>query len=232
MQRAVLYFRGQGGEDSDLATVGQCAAIHLLHCLQTSIITNTQGRHSTALCLVRQCVEALAVVDAALQEPGLRGQLLSGWREGALSPGALRSELERHAWPRYGSGLWHERWSAFFSDLARAVQPYAHYTRALQEWQYAMVTGLQPDESTGDYRFIAQVGPQTYDAMRASRMTVLHCLVGWTTGRVLAANGALPEDQRQRIHDLGAELARCEYLCGGALSWPDELWPHMFWTER
>jgi len=175
-------------------------------------------------------VEALTVVDAALQLPDLRSQLLSAWRDGQLSPGKLRAELEKSVWPRYGGGLWKESWAEFFADLARAVQPYAHYTRELQEWQFAAVSGLQPRSETHAV-FVAQVGPNTYDAMRASRITVLHSLIGWTLGRLLAANGALADAYKERVHELGTELARCEYLCGGALSWPEELWPHMFWCK-
>jgi len=47
----------------------------------------------------------------------------------------------------YGTGLWDEPWSDFYGNLARAVQPYAHYTTlhgASSNWRMASANGGVP----------------------------------------------------------------------------------------
>ena len=67
-----------------------------------------------------------------MQEPAIAEPLLLDWKNGKKSHGEVRKALERAVWPRYGVGLWSEPWSDFYANLARAVQPYAHYTPELQ----------------------------------------------------------------------------------------------------
>ncbi len=180
----------------DLDIMPQCAAIHLMHALETSIDTNLRGRHTIAIGLVRQCVEALTLVDVGLQKASFRDPLLEAWANDKMSPGKMRQELQKNIWPRYGCGLWNESWIAFFGEFAKAVQPYAHYTYLLQGWQFAAPPGEQLRPTTnGHHMFIAQVGPNTYDGLKATRITLLHCLLGWTVARILLAKRWRPGRQ-------------------------------------
>ena len=59
----------RGGTDVNLDVIPRLAAIHLHHCLDTSIKVNQAGQHAVAISLVRQCFEALTVMDVGLQDP-------------------------------------------------------------------------------------------------------------------------------------------------------------------
>src|SRR5579871_812588 len=56
----------RASKDLTLNTAGHCAIIHFGHCIDSSIALNRKGQHAPALCLVRQCVEALTIVELAL----------------------------------------------------------------------------------------------------------------------------------------------------------------------
>ena len=43
------------------------ASYHLHQCILSSIDANEKGRHSVAIALLRQCIEALTIVDVGLQ---------------------------------------------------------------------------------------------------------------------------------------------------------------------
>jgi len=207
----------------------ECAAIHLMHCMEASAQSNQLGRHAIAICLVRQCVEAMTLIDIGLQEQNYRDGLLKDWSDESKSQGAIRKSLEREVWPRYGYGLWTETWGEFFGEFARAVQPYAHYTQLLQGWQFASPPGQQLSRSQdGNYRFLAQLGYNTYDGLKATRITLLHCLLAWTIARMIIANGGDSRIDLDRVKELGGQLGKSDLLCGGALKWHDEFLPHMF----
>ena len=224
---SVLSTRRTGNLNLD--HIPKCAAIHLIHCMEASIEINRRGRHAVAIGLVRQCVESLTLIDIGLQSLSLRDQLLEAWREEKKSHGQIRMELEREAWPRYGGGLWTETWAEFFGEFARAVQPYAHYTQLLQGWQFASPPGQQLTRSSeGNFLFIAQIGLNTYDGLKASRITLLHCLIAWAVARIMVANGYDGAINTKQIELLGNEMGKSEFLSRGALKWHQEFWPFMF----
>ncbi len=213
----------------NLDHIPELAAIHFIHCMEASIETNRRGRHAVAVGLVRQCVETLTLIDVGLQEQSRRDPLLEAWRQERKTHGQIRSELERDVWPRYGRGLWNETWAEFFGEFARAVQPYAHYTHLLQGWQLASPPGQQLSRSPdGNYLFLAQIGFNTYDGLKASRITLLHCLLTWAMARLVENNGGDARIDFKQVAMLGSELGRSEFLGGGALEWHQEFWPHMF----
>ena len=162
----------------DLGALGELAVCHHAGCLEASATINQRGKHSVAVGLLRQSVEALAIAEVALQEPSFAEPLLSLWKAGKKSHGELRRSLEQGVWPRYGSGLWSEPWVEFYANLARAVQPHAHYTPELQGWQFV------EHAYSGGTTFIAEFGLETYDPLKASRVTLLHMLLTWTLGRI------------------------------------------------
>ena len=99
---------------------------------------NREGMHANALALTRQCVEAISVIELGIcGHPGSEATLLK-WEADEMTPGKLRAWLQAHVWPQYGTGLWNETWSIFMREFAAAVQPYAHYSSPLSQWQYRL----------------------------------------------------------------------------------------------
>lgn len=189
--------------DPDLEAMPELAVLHHAGCFGAGLHANREGWHSAAMSLVRQSIEALTVAEIGLQEPGLAVPLLRAWKAGKKSHGELRSALERDVWPNYGKGLWDEPWSEFYGNLAKAVQPYAHYTPKLQGWQMTTLAYAGGREATMAY------GLKAYDATKASRITLLHMLLTWMLGRILLLNADNPDvrTREQDIRRLGESLA-------------------------
>jgi hypothetical protein len=212
------------GPDFHITQLPSLALNHYAHSLQTSIETNREGRHAVAISLLRHAVEALTIIELGLVDSGFSYPLLEKWDSGKKSHGELRKALEHHVWPGYGSGLWDEPWAEYFAQWAKAVQPYAHCSPELIQWNLAAVT----DSSSG--RFVAGTG--LYDASKASRLTLFHILAGWTLGRILFANCSPPSTlvEPSAIDALGRALSNSEFLTKGQ-DWSVQLWPHMFFNR-
>lgn len=212
------------GGDYHVTQLPTLALYHLAHSLQTSIETNRDGRHAVALSLLRHAVEALTIVELGLVGTNTSYRLLEDWDSGKKSQGELRRALEENVWPKYGNGLWDEPWADFFARLAKAVQPYAHCSPELLQWNLAALT----DGVSG--RFVADAG--MYDPIKASRLTLFHILVVWTLGRILFANRpSLPSlVNGSDVAALGIALSRCDLLMEGQ-DWSVQLWPHMFFKK-
>jgi hypothetical protein len=206
----------------DLQSLAELALCHHAGCLEASIYANKRGKHSTAICLVRQSVEALTIAEIGLQSPEFAEPLLIAWKEGKKRYGDLRKTLEQHVWPRYGGGLWDEAWSEFYGNLARAVQPYAHYTSELQGWQ------LVTEAYEGGRTFVAMFGLETYDALQATRITLFHGLLTYMLGRILICHGK-NSDAMSRHSDvlkLGQAIGSSKLLFKRG-DWWTQLAPHM-----
>jgi len=201
----------------------ELALYHHIACTSAGYQANLDGRHSVAMCLVRQSVEALTIVEIGVHPEAFAAPLLDAWQDGQLTQGELRQRLERGVWPAYGIGLWSESWAEFAGNLARAVQPYAHYTPQLLGWQYQMVT------MNADGRGAVAIGPNTYDPLKASRVTLLHTLLIWVLGRVLLAAGTCPVavEREASISLLGRALSQSKLLFKGG-EWWSQLSPHMW----
>jgi hypothetical protein len=214
--------RKQHFSSYDYDVMADLALCHHAGCLEASNEINRRGKHSAAICLVRQSVEALTIAEIGLQDASFAEPLLRGWKKGKKSHGELRRALEREIWPRYGAGLWDEPWAEFYGNLARAIQPYAHYTTELQGWQFATVL------DDGGESFITQHGLGTYDALQATRITFFHMLLTWMLGRILLAHGKNNdvEDRRQDILKLGKALGESKLLFKRG-KWWSQFAPHM-----
>jgi hypothetical protein len=211
--------------DFDLAQIPVLAIYHLASSLDSSIDANQKGRHSVAISLTRHCVEALTLIDVGLQKEAFAVPLLDKWRNGKKTSGNLRQELEKDIWPKYGTGLWDEPWREFFGNLSRAVQPYAHCSRELLEWQFAVL-----DHNSDSARFSVAVG--VYDPLKASRITLLHVLVGWALGRLLLENrsGSEIATVSKEIRELGRALGSSRLLMKRK-DWSLQLLPTMLFKE-
>ncbi len=224
----IAVLNNRAALDPTINGVVHCAAIHLHHCLDTSQQANKQGKHAVAICLIRHCVESLTIIELGIGEPNYTDPLISAWLEGKKTRGDLRAALEKDVWPRYGAGLWDEPWSQFFGNLARAVQPYAHFSPELVGWHGAERSGLIEDRY-----FIREVGVNTSDPLKASRVTLLHSLVAWTLARLLSENNRFPPDLGgvERVREFGRELGSSPLLSGGKAKWAEEMWPLLFFRK-
>lgn len=206
----------------DLQPLAELALCHHAGCIEASDHANRRGKHSAAICLVRQSVEALTIAEIGLQSPQFAEPHLAAWKEGKKSHGELRKALEQSVWPNYGAGLWDETWAEFYGNLARAVQPYAHYTSELQGWQFATV------DYDGGTEFTAMFGLETYDALQATRITLLHMLLTYMLGRILLIHGKNPDVMARGgdIMKLGRALGSSVLLFKRG-EWWAQLAPHM-----
>lgn len=209
-----------GNLDANL--IPHLATYHLNACLNASIEANAAFQPSVAICLLRQCVEALTVIDVGLQELSFRDPLFKEWSAGKTTTGALRKRLAEAVWPRYGVGLWDESWTDFFSNLAKAVHPYAHYSPELLGWQQSIVA------FDGGSRFLVATGPRGQDPVKASRLALLQSLVIWTLARLLLENRGSPGVQslQPAVKRLAAAIGSSKLLFKSK-DWADELMPHV-----
>lgn len=206
----------------DLQPSAQLALCHHAGCMEAGIQVNQRGKHSAAICLIRQSVEALTIAEIGLQPAAFAEPLLAAWKEGNKSHGELRKALERDVWPSYGVGLWDESWAEFHGNLARAVQPYAHYTSELQGWQFTAVA------DDGGREIIEAFGLESYDPLKATRITLLHMLLTWMLGRILLAHGKNPDalERRDSVVRLGCVLGSSKLLFKRG-QWGSQLHPHV-----
>jgi hypothetical protein len=219
--------RLQVSENLDAGIAPQLALYHLQGCLNASIDANARHLPSVAICLIRQCVEALAVIDAGFQGASVRDGLLGEWLSGKRSCGELRKALETTVWPRYELGLWNESWAEFFGNLAKAVQPYAHYTQSLLEWQKSVIYS-DGVERNGSVRMTLATSPTSQDAVKLSRIALLQSLVIWTLARLLLANVTAPRpvSLHEDVEELGRAIGSSKLLFKSR-QWADELMPHV-----
>lgn len=214
--------------DPQSGMISRLAVFHLATCMETANFANQNQNnfYSVAVCLLRQCVETLSVIDLALQEPEYSRDRLRKWENSKLSPGELRKALESDVWPRYGSGLWGEPWREFFANLAGAVQPYAHYTPDLLGWQ------IKVARDEGDRTFLANLAPRAHDPIRTARVAVLQAIVTWTFARLLLMNR--PKDALRLASDtdqLSAALRDSKLLWAGK-DWAAQLMPHVMYGPQ
>jgi hypothetical protein len=137
----------------------------------------------------------------------------------------LRQWLETNAWRGYGPGLWDESWSDFFGNLARAVQPYAHFTPELLQWQIAIVENPVRTQA-GDFEGKAAI--EVADKSKSVRIALMNTLCIWCLGRLVTLHaGEDTSDLSADISKLGVSLAESEWLVRRA-NWAEQLWPHVW----
>jgi len=206
----------------------ECALIHFIHCLNLSIESNRKGQHAVAICLLRQCYESLAVIEVGLlKNIEHKTPLLADWLKGNKTAGALRKTLADVIWPSYGAGLWGETWAQFMSEFTKALHPYAHYSPELQSWQLALIENSAKSEPDGAILLAGNIGLETYEANKATRITLFHILSVYILGRIANENGHLL-GKIHALNALGILISRSEQLCNGKLDWHVQFWAHEF----
>jgi len=188
---------------------------------------NRDGMHANALALTRQCLEAMSIVELGLTPHGGAADVLLRWEQDKITPGALRGWLETNAWPAYGSGLWAEPWSDFMRQLAGAIQPYAHYTSRLAQWQAHFMGRRDPVEPN---TMLVRFAPRAYDPQKATRITLFHAILTYTLARIWIASRDRSDDEFVAlVNRLGKALGRSKYLDGHQTDWEQQFWA-MVWS--
>lgn len=191
---------------------------------------NRQGMHANAVALLRQCVEAISIIELGLCRHADAEAILLKWDADGLTPGKLRAWLQDNVWSKCGTGLWNESWSTFMREFASAVQPYAHYGRDLAQWQLRLHRFYDATEPNKDSHAIVEMRPRAYDAQKATRITLFHALLHYTLGRIwLTAN---PQDEgfATLMTRLGNALGKSRYLDGHQTNWGQQFWA-MVWER-
>jgi hypothetical protein len=216
--------------DSNLVLPVYSALIHLGSCLEISTVANLRGIYSVSACLIRQCVESLTLIDIGLQREEFAKPLIEKWLSGKKTTGELRVLLESKVWSLYGKGLWNESWSEFFGQLARAVQPYAHYSQNLMLWQFKTDLDFQKIEDTVEGTTLyASMNPHIVDSQKDGQIMTLEALSVWTLGRLLLKNSKHPKVKffESKISEWGESLGESEYIENNS-NWSDNLLPIMY----
>lgn len=205
-----------------LAILPRLALAHFLASVRASALASVECAYSVALAPLRHLVESLTIIELGLIPAS---EQLNGWAYGRTSQGKLRRWLESNAWGGYGSGLWDEPWSDFFGNLARAVQPYAHFSPELLQWQLALVESPVQTED-GGFEGKAVIGAG--DESKSVRIALLNSICIWCLGRLILMYGEedMPELSAD-ISELGVSLAESEWLVK-RVNWAEQLWPHVW----
>jgi hypothetical protein len=192
---------------------------------------NEEGMHANSLSITRQCLEAISVIELGLtQVPGAE-QVLLRWEADKESAGSIREWLEAHIWPKYGHGLWAEPWSDFMGKLAKAIQPYAHYSTKLAQWQMR-VREFSRNGEEGELHAIVEYGPRKYDPQKATRITLYHALLIFALARIwLATVGRSDTSFGASVEKLRIALGKSVYLDGEKTNWDQQFWSLLFFND-
>jgi hypothetical protein len=206
----------------------QLAHWFMLDALFLANQANRDGMHANALALTRQCIEAMSVIELGIcGHPEAEAQLVK-WEADKLNAGQLRAWLQARVWPQYGSGLWDESWATFMHQLAKAIQPYAHYGRSLAQWQVRLLQADWPDDPAKDLRAYLEIKPRAYDPQKATRITLFHAILTYALGRIWMATNSSDAEFASLINRLGKAIGRSEYLDRRATNWGQQFWA-MVW---
>ena len=127
--------------------------------------------------------------------------------------------------------MWAESWTDFMTNLAKAIQPYAHYSTKLAQWQGR----LYDVEEQPDKTILAklQLGARVYDSQKATRITLYHALLTFALSRIwLATDGSSDNDFRALVEKFRTALGKTVYLDGEQTVWEQQFWAMLFFLDR
>lgn len=190
---------------------------------------NRDGMHANALALTRQCIEAIFVVELGLCGHRDTPSVLLQWEADQLTPGALRKWLSENVWSAYGCGLWSEPWADFMGRLAKAIQPYAHYSAGLAQWQSRLHGQMNPGD---DRTLLIEYSPRAYDPQKATRITLFHAILTFALARIWMAGTKEPDAEFSSLTNrLRIALGNSVYLDGHQTNWDQQFWA-MVWSKQ
>lgn len=191
---------------------------------------NREGMHANALSLTRQCLEAISIVELGLARQSGAAEMLAKWEGDRASPGEVRKWLSENVWPSYGAGLWTETWAVYMGHLAKAIQPYAHYSSRLAQWQIHLIGQSKVGEKGTE--LIARYAPRAYDPQKATRITLFHAILTYTLGRIWVATSLAGDAEFSGlIRRFGQALGTSRYLDGHETDWDQQFWAMLWSTE-
>lgn len=203
--------------------------------LDTLLLSNTanrDGMHANALALLRQCIEAISVIELGICQHKDAETMLLKWDADEVTPGKLRSWLQDNVWVSYGTGLWNEPWHVFMREFAAAIQPYAHYCRNLAQWQLRLHGFVETEDSDGSLHGLIELRPRAYDSQKATRITLFHALITYMLGRIwMTTNHHKDKNFVNLITRLGVALGKSRYLDGHSTDWGQQFWA-MLWEHN
>jgi len=210
--------------DEDVRFVPMLAAAHFAASRSTALEANRAGFHAVALALARQAMESLTVIEVGLLESSVANELLLGWQSGKLTQGALRKRLEQISWPQLPDTPWQISWLEHMRSLASALQPYAHYSPRLLQWNLAFVQRPADEEAIG------AVGHGAFDADKAERLALLLSVFVWNLLVMLGQYADMAPEAVEVKARLDSELGKTAWLDVGQ-GWHDQLIPHVWFRE-
>jgi len=215
-------------QDLQLQYVPHYAGKHCLESVRLSRLANEGGAHAVAVGLLRDAVEALSVVSLGISRDPEKTKLLTQWNDEKLSAGDLRRYLEGRVWPDVAcTGLWREPWHLFWGSLARAVQPYAHFSPLRMRWHQHV------ELIDGKWHFWINHPSGDFEIYRAARISAFQLLIFWAFAEIVCALGTAPRDQLLRLEELAHEARRWlstnEVFFNGE-SWEVQLIPFVYPT--
>jgi hypothetical protein len=191
---------------------------------------NREGMHANALSLTRQCIEAISIIETGICGHPAAPSILMQWDEDSLTPGGMRKWLSENVWTGYGSGLWSEPWADFMGKLAKAIQPYAHYSSQLAKWQLRL--HAPKSAADGEQTLLIEYAPRAYDAQKATRITLLHAILTFALARIWMAHTKAPDPEFSTLIDqLRVALGRSQYLDGHGTDWEQQFWATV-WSKQ
>lgn len=203
----------------------------LLNSMKLANGANREGMHANALAITRQCLEAISIIELGLSQSPAANVLLGRWEDRKASAGELRKWLEQNTWSGYGTGLWSESWSDFMGKLCKAIQPYAHYSPELVQWQERIMM-VDEESEDGKPTMILERGPKTYDPQKATRITLFHGLISFTLARIWIANNRTKDAEFESlIERLRIALGKSRYLDGDHTKWDEQFWAMMWFKD-
>jgi hypothetical protein len=114
------------------------------------------------------------------------------------------------------------------AHLAKAVQPYAHYTSRLAQWQERLIGQADTDDP---HSFYVQFGPRAYDPQKATRITLFHAILTFALARIWIATTANPDPEFSAlINRFRVALGKSKYLDGQETKWEHQFWA-MMWSK-
>lgn len=200
------------------------ASAHFAACRATALEANRAGFHAVALALARQSMESLTVIEVGMLDRSTANDLLAGWQSEKLTQGAPRKRLADLSWRQMPSTPWGISWLDHMTSLAGVLQPYAHYSPGLLQWNLALV------EQPRDGQAIAAIGHGAFDPDKAERLALLLSVFLWNVLVMLSHYGELDADAVSVHAELELELGRTQWLDAGE-GWRDQLIPHVWFRE-
>jgi hypothetical protein len=115
-------------------------------------------------------------------------------------------------------------------EFAGAIQPYAHYSRSLAQWQLRLHRLYDAAEPNADLKALIGLGPRAYDPQKATRITLFHALLNYILGRIWIASHDDATESAATVTRLGDAIGRCRYLDGQKTAWAQQFW-EMVWER-